>query len=390
MHPFPRRLIRSLAVGVALGLLFASFYAIAQPERAPSILTGGAVTGVCISIAISLLETLFAARIERLPHGWRMPAKGLEYLIGSLLGWVVGMNISYEAFGFGIPFRALVRGNWIMSGAVTGAVTVVVGLSFYAYEVLQRRLARTIEQLKEREWAEKELELARAIQTRLLPPSLIDGDGYTIAARVLPARFVAGDFYDVVPLDDGSVAIIVADVAGKGVGASLIMASVKAVLPFVAREGAQRALSMLNTKLIQELGRREFVALVFARYYPADGRLEVANAGFPEPYVVSRDGVTVLSTSGEKFPLGLKAGIEYEPVRTRIAPGERVVFVSDGIPEAPADGSPLGYDRVAAILGASDATVRGAEWLDAFVGDVRCIVDEGLADDWTAVVLHRA
>ena len=83
---------------------------------------------------------------------------------------------------------------------------------------------------------------------------------------------MAGDFYDIVRLDDGTIVIVVADVAGKGVGASLIMASVKAVLPFVAREGAQRAMSMLNAKLVNELGKREFVALAYARFNPA-GRL---------------------------------------------------------------------------------------------------------------------
>ena len=72
-------------------------------------------------------------------------------------------------------------------------------------------------------------------EKRLLPPQRIEGQGFSIAARNFPAHMVAGDFYDVVKLDDGSVAVIVADVAGKGMGASLIMASVKAVLPFVGR-----------------------------------------------------------------------------------------------------------------------------------------------------------
>lgn len=383
IRSFVRSLGRSLLVGIALGVLFASFYAVAQPERALRILAGGAFTGVCISITISLLEWLFDARIERLPQRWRMPAKGLEFLIGGLSGWVFGMNISSAVFGFGIRFRSLIGGNWMLPTAVTGAVTVAVGLSFYAYEILQRRLERTMEQLKQREWAEKELELARAIQSRLLPPADIAGEGYTIAARNLPAQFVAGDFYDVVPLDDGSVVIVVADVAGKGIGASLIMASVKAVLPFVAREGVQRAMSTLNAKLVHELGRREFVALAFARFHPADGSLELANAGFPEPYIVSREGVRVLATTGEKLPLGLKAAIEYEPLRTRLERGERLVFVSDGIPEAPVKGEPLGYERVAAILGASDG-------VDDFLRRVREVVDEGLADDWTAVVVQRA
>src|SRR5438128_1051667 len=82
----------------------------------------------------------------------------------------------------------------------------------------------------------RELEMAREIQVRLLPAPRFEGAGFAVTARNLPASFVAGDFYDFVANDDGTVTIVVADVAGKGMGASLIMASVKAVLPFVARE----------------------------------------------------------------------------------------------------------------------------------------------------------
>ena len=65
------------------------------------------------------------------------------------------------------------------------------------------------------------------------------------------------------------------------------------------------------------------------------------------------------------------------------------MFLSDGIPEAPANGEPLGYERVASILGAMKGDARGEAWLDAFLGDVRSAVDAGLDDDWTAVVLER-
>lgn len=382
-----RHFLFSLLVGLGLGVVFASFYAVAQPERAPAILGGGALTGICISFSISLLERLFDRRIDRLPVRWRILAKSLEFLVGGLSGWIVGMSISSVVFGFGISFRALLRGNWAITTSVTGGITVIIGLAFYAYELLQQRLERTIEQLKQREWAEKELELARAIQTRLLPPTLIEGDGFRVDARNLPARFVAGDFYDVVPLDDGSVVIVVADVAGKGVGASLIMASVKAVLPFVAREGARKAMSILNAKLVHDLGRREFVALAYARLRPSDGSVELLNAGFPDPYVLSRYGVRVLVATGERLPLGLKAGAEYEPLTTRIEVGERLVFLSDGIPEAPVQGEPLGYDGVESILGACNAAGFS---LDDFLDRVRETVDEGLSDDWTAVVVQRS
>jgi hypothetical protein len=382
-----RHFLFSLLVGIGLGVVFASFYAVAQPERAPSILAGGALTGIFISLAIMFLELLFDRRIDRLPVRWRIPAKSLEFLVGGLTGWMLGMSVSSVVFGFGISFRSLVRGNWAITTVVTGGITVLIGLAFYAYELLQQRLERTIEQLKQREWAEKELELARAIQTRLLPPTFIEGDGFTVDARNLAAQFVAGDFYDVVPLDDGSVVIVVADVAGKGVGASLIMASVKAVLPFVAREGARKAMSTLNAKLVRELGPREFVALAYARLRPADGSVELVNAGFPDPYVLSAGGVRVLATSGERLPLGMKAGLEYEPLTTRLAAGERLVFLSDGIPEAPVKGEPLGYERVESIL-ASCAAAGFA--IDDFLKRVHDVVDDGLSDDWTAVVVLRS
>jgi hypothetical protein len=378
---------RALPIGIGLGVLFASFYAVARPALAWQIVCAGAVTGAVISIAIHILDLLFVRSIGRLSPRRRVGAKTVLYLIGGMTGWIVGMLLSSQIFGFGISVDNLLRGNFVFTMGVTGTVAVAVGLSFYAFEVLQQRLATTIEQLKEREWAEKELVLARSIQSRLLPPAFISGDGFTVAARNIPASFVAGDFYDVVPLDDGTVVIVVADVAGKGVGASLIMASVKAVLPFVAREGAQRAMSMLNAKLVTELGRREFVALAYARFQPADGSLELLNAGFPDPYVVSADGVRSLVAIGERLPLGVRADVGYEPLRTTLAYGERLVFVSDGIPEAPRAGEPLGYEQLAEILGNVEGT--GEAWLERFLADVRGTVDEGLTDDWTAVVVER-
>ena len=381
---------QALVVGMGIGALFSSFYAVARPDRAAQILSAGAMTGAFISVAIHVLEHLLARAVDRLPMRRRIAVKALLYLFGSIAGWLTGMLLASRLFGFGISVDNLLRTNFVFTMGASGTVAVVVGLSFYAFELLRQRLAATIEQLKEREWAEKELQLARSIQSRLLPPACIAGEGFTIAARNIPASFVAGDFYDVVRLDDGTVVIVAADVAGKGVGASLIMASVKAVLPFVAREGAQRAMSMLNEKLVAELGRREFVALAYARFQPSDGSLELLNAGFPDPYLVSAGGVRALVATGERLPLGIRRDITYEPLRATLGTGERLVFVSDGIPEAPLHGEPLGYERIASILGALGGNVHGEAWLERFLDEVRGAVDHGIADDWTAVVLERA
>ena len=384
-----RQFSRSFPVGIGLGILFASFYAVARPDHAWQIIGAGAVTGAFISLGIHVLDYFLRERIDSLSAHGRILAKGVLYLIGSVLGWLVGMLLSSRLFGLGLSVDNLLRGNFVFTMGATGTIAVVVGLSFYAFEVLQQRLTKTIAQLKEHEWAEKELELARAIQSRLLPPPFVEGKGFAIAARNLPARYVAGDFYDILRLDDGTIVIVVADVAGKGVGASLIMASVKAVLPFVAREGAQHAMSMLNTKLVNELGKREFVALAYVRFHPVDGSIELLNAGFPDPYIVSATGVRALTAVGERLPLGLRRDAVYEPLQATLAHGERLVLLSDGIPEAPANGEPLGYERLASILGAMKGQARGEAWLDAFLGDIRSAVDAGLDDDWTAVVLER-
>lgn len=374
---------------MAIGLVFSAIYAMNHNERTASIMAAGLIVGACIWLAIHLFELVFDRFLERLSPGLRTMLKAFVFLLGGAFGWLGGMFLSSALFNFGFSARNAFHGPGTIVMLVIGGVAVMVGLSFYAFDVLQQRLAKTIAQLKEHEWAEKELELARSIQSRLLPPAFIEGNGFAIAARNLPARYVAGDFYDIVRLDDATIVIVVADVAGKGVGASLIMASVKAVLPFVAHEGAQRAMSMLNTKLVNELGKREFVAMVYARFNPADGELELLNAGFPDPYIVSSDGVCALTAIGERLPLGLRRDAVYEPLRANLAHGERLVFLSDGIPEAPMNGEPLGYERVTSILGAMSGEARGEAWLDAFLSDVRSKVDAGLDDDWTAVVLER-
>ena len=382
--------LKSFVTAIVVGLVFSGIiYVAANPKNGRSILLMGVIVGACIWVAIRAMELVVDRHIEKLQPKARAAVKAVIFLFGGILGWLAGVLLSSALFAWGFSAREVMSGSGRVFMFITGGVVVIVGLSMYGYEMLERRLGRTIEQLKEHEWAEKELELARAIQSRLLPPAFIEGNGFNIAARNLPARYVAGDFYDVVRLDDGSIVIVVADVAGKGVGASLIMASVKAVLPFVAREGAQRAMSMLNTKLVNELGKREFVALVYARFNPTDGSLELLNAGFPDPYVVSSHGVRALVATGERLPLGLRHDATYEPLRASIAQEERLVFLSDGIPEAPVNGEQLGYERVASILGAMNSEARGEAWLDAFLASVRSNVDAGLDDDWTAVVLER-
>ena len=381
--------LRSAVAGVGVGALFAVLMSVGRPtSEYPEILTVGAITGFCIWLAVSGLLMLFHDTISRLPPTLHGAALVFLLMLGGILGWVSGVWLGNRLFGSRITVTDVIRHGggtfmWVVAGVV-----VIMGLLFRSFERMRTSLEESMERLKQREWAEKELELARAIQTRLLPPPQVDGPGFSISSRNFPAHFVAGDFYDVVQHEDGSVSIVVADVAGKGMGASLIMASVKAVLPFVGRGSVEDAMTALNDKLVAELDRREFVALAYARFFPADGTLQLANAGFPDPYLVRGPSVQPLVVPGMRLPLGVRKGARYETLSAKLEPRDRLVFVSDGIPEAAVEGDqPFGYERLAEAL-RDGKEERTSAWLDELLARIRGAVVEPLTDDWTAVVLQ--
>ena len=315
-----------------------------------------------------------------------------EKLVGVPIYFVSGCaaflltTAALQAFGL-LPF-AMSRSDVRTSVLICGGVSIIVGLLFYSFHVMRDRLQKSIERIKEQEFAEKELEVARSIQRRLLPPQELTGEGYRISARNLAARFVAGDFYDVFRLSDGALGIVVADVSGKGVGASLIMASVKAVLPFIAEgRDAAATLSELNRKLYGELEDREFVALAYARFEPRTGALELANAGLPDPYLLRHHAAAEpLSVPGPRIPLGALLEVTYESLVLAVRPGERVLILTDGLPEAPTgSGDPLGYEALAVLVSA--AAQAPGDMLDSLFAAVRDASLPGLDDDWTALVL---
>src|SRR6185369_6530877 len=130
---------------------------------------------------------------------------------------------------------------------------IALGIGFIIHHNQRRN-----DRLKAIEFAEKELVIAREMQQRLLPPPLIEHDGFRITARTQPAHIVGGDFYDVIRLGDGALGVVIADVSGKGLGASLLMASCKAMIPLLAANGSvAEVMQALNAKLCEQLAKRE-------------------------------------------------------------------------------------------------------------------------------------
>jgi sigma-B regulation protein RsbU (phosphoserine phosphatase) len=377
-----RHIARHSPGAIAFGALVG--WGLARFEWEPRTILVGGFIGWCCYMGAMTAELLFWRWFEERPDAWWRRA--IAYFVASQISWPVGLYVGILLIFQQWPSKVgISRAGWI---AVVGAGTLgtLGGLVIVAYDRLKTRLATSIEQLKEAEFAEKELELAREFQSRMLPAAEVAADGYRISSRNFAARYVAGDFYDIFSHADGAVGIAVADVAGKGLAASLIMASVKSVLALLAgSRDVNRAIEALNEKLVGELSKREFVALVLARYEPATGLLSITNAGLPDPYVVRADrSLETVSVTGARLPLGVRREMSYDKADVALAPGDAVVFLSDGLPEASmANGEPLGYEELAAIVQNVGADA------DGILAAVQRVTAEVREDDQTIVVLRR-
>jgi Stage II sporulation protein E (SpoIIE) len=386
----------SLAVGVGIGLLMAISNG-GHHFATYMILCG--TGGLAIFATARLLSWPFDRLVRRLSRPAILVARGAQFAVSGVVAWFLVMAVGERWLD--VRYGS----DWPLYLAFTGGLAVTVGFTFYGFGVIRDRLEASVARLKEVEFAEKELQLARELQSRLLPPPEIVCAGYHIAARNLAARLVAGDFYDCFLLPDGALGVAVGDVAGKGMTAALIMASVKAMLPLVAAgRSAAETLREVNRRLAAELAGREFVALAFVRLEPAGGTLELANAGLPDPYLlVPGQPPAPLVVAGPRLPLGVRREVEYRSLRLRLGARDRLLLLSDGLPEAPAaGGEPLGYAALAELVAAiGDTGGTGGDggggearsgdllqWIDALIERVRAATQPTLEDDWTALLLE--
>src|SRR5215813_10780383 len=186
----------------------------------------------------------------------------------------------------------------------------------------------------EKERMAKELDEARAIQSGLFPVNKPEVHGFEITGVCVPCREVAGDWYDYIPLSDGRLAVVLADVSGKGMGAALLMSSTRSVLRLhAARRLSPRAiLSEVNRFLVEDMPASRFVTLIYAVVDPAARKITFASAGHVPPLFVDSNGARFLEADAG-MPLGLME-CEFSEHEIEMSPSSRVVLYSDGVTEA--------------------------------------------------------
>jgi serine phosphatase RsbU (regulator of sigma subunit) len=255
------------------------------------------------------------------------------------------------------------------------------------YELTQQRLDH---ELRERERFEHELRVAQRIQQALLPKELPLLEDWKIVPYYQPAREVGGDFYDFLPLPDGSVGVIIGDVSGKGIAAALVMANTQSVLRAVAQGSATSGelLGQVNEVLFTYIPSNMFVTCFCGILDPESGRFTYANAGHNPPLRQHGAEATDLRATG--MPLGLMPGMTYEEKETVLLPGDSVLFYSDGLIEAHnQEREMLGSPRLKAFVterapGVKHLTAYVVEELGRFTGE-----SWEQEDDITLVTLER-
>jgi serine phosphatase RsbU (regulator of sigma subunit) len=199
----------------------------------------------------------------------------------------------------------------------------------------------------------RDLALARQVQRSFLPQTPVFS-GYEFYTHYQPAVVIGGDHLDFVQLPDGRIAVIILDVAGKGVPASLLKARVSGALHahLLYESDPASVVRKLNTFLCQTGGDR-FVTLAVAVLDPASHTLAVVNAGHLPPLLFRpHHGVSdVAPDDSAGLPLGVMPGAEYVSHHLGLQPGECVILITDGVPDAQgAKGDRLGMDRIAGIV----------------------------------------
>ena len=232
----------------------------------------------------------------------------------------------------------------------------------------------------EKERIGTELQMARQIQEGMLPgifPPFPDRKDFDLYASMDPAKEVGGDFYDFFLTDSDHLALVMADVSGKGVPGALFMMASKIILKSNAMQGGTPAeiLARTNRAICANNSMEMFVTVWLGILEISTGRLTAANAGHEYPIIKRADGSFELLKDRHGFVIGGLDGAQYRGYDLRLLPGDKLFLYTDGVPEATdGDSEMFGTERMLAALNTHGGDTPGEilagmhEAVDAFVG----------------------
>ncbi|MFK8252754.1 ATP-binding SpoIIE family protein phosphatase [Ancylobacter terrae] len=239
---------------------------------------------------------------------------------------------------------------------------------------------------------QQELEIARRVQSAILPKTLIPDGRLAVEGRMTPAQEVGGDFYDYFMIDDDTLGFVIADVSGKGVPAALFMAITRTLVKTTAlfERSPSGCVRRVNELLAAQNDQMLFVTLVYGTLDLASGRVTYVNAGHNPPYRIGAGGdVSTLGATGG-MAVAVVEGFPYVEHTLDLAPGETLFLFTDGVTEAfDVDGEAYGDARIAALLATGADRWSIAELSERVLASVHAF-ERGAdqADDITLLTLR--
>jgi phosphoserine phosphatase RsbU/P len=237
---------------------------------------------------------------------------------------------------------------------------------------------------------QREAEEARLIQRGLLPTTTPQVKGIDLSVTWLPADGVGGDCFDTLGFGD-VLGVSIADIAGKGLPAALLMSNLQAAVRAFAQDAVSPASinNSINRLLCRNMASGRFATFCYARIEPASGRIVYSNAGHNPPLLI-RPGGTVEKLGDGGMVLGIFPDNQYEQAELTLTAGDRLLFYTDGITEARnPEGDEYGEDRLAevalAVREGSAETIK-----DAVLTNVNAFTNEKFEDDATLIVVGIA
>ena len=254
----------------------------------------------------------------------------------------------------------------------------------------QLRLQQQVERMVEDD--HREFEEIATLQRNLLPQALPKPEGLEFAVHYTPSSYAGGDYYDFRLFDDGTVGMVVADVAGHGPKAAVVMAMLRSAM-FLDRQSHRDDDSIVQSRnrfIYEGVTDGSFVTAFFLRIDPSTGICEYSNAGHCPPRIRRTGGTLEVLSQNATLPLGVIDDIDPEGGTFTLEPGETILLYTDGINEAfNRDNEMYGYERIDALLDRLPTDANAQITLDALISDVNDHAMGQPADDDRCVLVVR-
>jgi sigma-B regulation protein RsbU (phosphoserine phosphatase) len=313
---------------------------------------------------------------------------GVLTLVSVIIGSLGDITMDIEAIGNGDLERPIVTVRQDEIGRIAQAV-----------KTMAEKLQVARAELIEKERMRKEMQIAREIQQALLPRRVPDFPGFAIDAYYLAAMEVGGDFYDFVRVDENRFGVVIADVSGKGVAGSLVMAMTRSLLKIIATKTPfpHKTMTVLNDALVGDIPEGMFITLFYAVFDRKANTIAYCSAGHNPIYLYNRitRRLEKLKPDGPPLGIGLLTAAEFgqrlKEENREFKPGSTLILYTDGVTEAmDREHRQFGEERLEKLIREHGASTPD-KFKNVLKGDIEAFTgNEPQSDDITYVIVQRA